>query len=62
MTSRIRQGARGVVLDEDDNVLLVRFDRDGHDAPVLGVPPVVPEIECLPWGHDTEKVVGEGEW
>ena len=30
MTSRIRQGARGLVLDEDDNVLLVHFDWDGQ--------------------------------
>ncbi len=34
MTSdRIRQGARGVVLDELDNVLLVHFDWDGLDIP-----------------------------
>ncbi len=33
MTSSIRQGARGLVLDEEDNVLLVHFDWDG-----LGIP------------------------
>jgi len=32
-TPRIRQAVRALVMDEDDHVLLVHFDRDGLDLP-----------------------------